>query len=387
MKRQIQKYFRPFLAVIGLMAIAAAVSFVILSNQRLRFPFISPDPVEMEVEFDNAQAVTPGQGQTVQVAGVKIGDIGEVKLREGRAVVRMDIEPKFDDVIHTDAKATLRPRTGLKDMYIQIYPGSQKAPLAKEGFVLPISRTLTDVDLDEILASLDADTRDYIQLLVNGAGGGLRSRGSDLAEVFRRFQPTFRDLAKVSKAVAREDEALKDTINSFAKISRELARRPEDLTQLVDSSATTFRAFASEDENLSRTVRLLPGTLSQARRTLRQLQPFAEALGPATRKLTPAFQALEESNPKVRRLAREATPTIREDIRPFIRAARPLTRELRPAAAGLSATSKPLTRSVKVFNTFFNLLGYNEGGKQAPPPTATRATCSGSPGSSTRAST
>ena len=366
MKRQIVKYFRPFLAIVVLILIATAVSGVILTNQRLRIPLITPKPIQMAAELENAQAVTPGQGQTVQVAGVQIGDIGEVKLREGRAVVRMDIKPEFKDVIHTDARAVLRPRTGLKDMYIQIYPGSQDAPLAKKGFTVPIGRTMTDVDLDEILASLDVDTREYLRLFINGAGEGLKGRGQDLAEVFRRFQPTFRDLGRVNKAVGQEKEALKTGINALAQITRQLNKQPDQLSRLVDTSASTFEAFASEDQNLRSTVRQLPGTLEQASETLEDVRPFARQLGPTARKLVPAFQAIEEANPALRRIGRESTPIIRDEIRPFVRASRPLVRDLRPAAAGLNRTFPDLTRSLVVFNEFFNMLSFNPEGREAP---------------------
>ena len=45
--------------------------------------------------------------------------------------------------------------------------------------MIPISQTLPDVNLDEILAALDSDTRDYLVLLLNdGAQGlGLRAQG------------------------------------------------------------------------------------------------------------------------------------------------------------------------------------------------------------------
>ena len=66
----------------------------------------------------------------------------------------------------------------------------------ERGWTLPVGNTLPDVNPDEILASLDADTRDYLTLLVDGAGQGLKGRGDDLREVFRRFEPTHRDLAE-----------------------------------------------------------------------------------------------------------------------------------------------------------------------------------------------
>ena len=41
--------------------------------------------------------------------------------------------------------------------------------------MIPVSQTLPDVNLDEILASLDTDTRDYLLLLLNDGAQGLGS--------------------------------------------------------------------------------------------------------------------------------------------------------------------------------------------------------------------
>ena len=112
-----------------------------------------------------------GQGQTVRVAGVRIGDIGAVKLKDGRAIVRMDIDRKYEHMIHTNATALLRPKTGLKDMFIQLEPGTDDAPVAKKNWTIPVDSTTPDVNPDEILSSLDADTRDYLRLLVAGGSG------------------------------------------------------------------------------------------------------------------------------------------------------------------------------------------------------------------------
>ena len=112
MMRVIRKNAWPFTAILVLVAIALAVGAYILDEQRLRFPLAEPKPFRINVEIDNAQAVTPGQGQTAQVAGVRIGDIAQVSLRDGRALVGLDIEPRYADLIHRDARAQLRPRTG-----------------------------------------------------------------------------------------------------------------------------------------------------------------------------------------------------------------------------------------------------------------------------------
>ena len=122
----IRKHYKDFLAVIGLILIAGAVSVYILGNQRLRFPIVQDKPFVLKAEFQTAQAVIAGQGQTVRVSGVRIGDIGAVELKDGRAIVRMDIDQKYKDMVHTDATALLRPKTGLKDMFIQLEPGTRR---------------------------------------------------------------------------------------------------------------------------------------------------------------------------------------------------------------------------------------------------------------------
>jgi phospholipid/cholesterol/gamma-HCH transport system substrate-binding protein len=365
MKRVIRKNLGPFVAIVGLVAIAVVVGGYILTQQRLRFPLIEDRPMRVNVELDTAQAVTPGQGQTAQVAGVQIGDIAQVTLEEGRAIVGIDVKPQYADLIHRDARAVLRPRTGLKDMYVQIFPGKDGPPV-KEGFTIPVQSSLTDVDLDEILSVLDARTRDYVTLLANGAGEGLRRRGNDLARVLARYGPTVRDLGRVDHAVAQERVALRRLVTSLAQVNGRLARKPQDLARLVSTGATTLRAFASEDANLRGAVGELAPTLQQATRALRAVGPFANELGPTTRALLPAVRRLENVNAQVSPFAREATPIVRTQIRPFTRRAQPLARDLAPAARGLARAIPEADRSGKVLNHFVNMLGHNPNGREAP---------------------
>ena len=125
--RAIRANAKSFAAIIGLIVVAAVVSLFILGQQRMRFPW-EPKPYVLSAEFSTAQAVVAGQGQTVRVSGVRIGDVGNVKLRDGKAVVEMQIDPQYKSMIHTDATALLRPRTGLKDMFVDLQPGTSQAP-------------------------------------------------------------------------------------------------------------------------------------------------------------------------------------------------------------------------------------------------------------------
>jgi phospholipid/cholesterol/gamma-HCH transport system substrate-binding protein len=365
MRRQIVKHAREFGAIIGLAAVALLVAAYVLHNERLRFPWEGAT-FTLRAEFSTAQAVTPGQGQTVRVSGIRVGDITGVKLSQGRAIVTMALDPQYKDLVHSDASALLRPKTGLKDMFVELSPGTRRAPLVKAGWTLPIRNTLPDINPDEIYAALDNDTRDYLKLLIQGAGQGLDGRGGDLQEVFRRFQPTHRDLARINGLVAQRHQNLRDLIHALDTLNGELASKGQDLSQLVDSSATVFHAFASEEQNVSRFVADLPGTLRQTTATLGKVQRYADVLGPAAEHLRPAIRSLDTANHAVLPFAQEAAPIVRDQIRPFVRASRPIVRALRPGAANLASATPDLTRTFTVLNHLFNLVGYNQNGREGP---------------------
>jgi phospholipid/cholesterol/gamma-HCH transport system substrate-binding protein len=361
----IRKHLKEVIAVIGLIVVAAGVSLYILDEQRMRFPW-EAKPLRLNAEFPTAQAVTAGQGQTVRVSGVRIGDIGNVKLQNGKAVVEMVIDPEYKGLVRTDAHALLRPRTGLKDMFIELEPGSDRAPEAKAGYTIPIAATAPDVNPDEILAELDSDTRDYLKLLIGDAGRGLQGRGTDLREVLRRFEPTHRDLARVSTAVATRRENLRHLVTSLNTLNGELAKRSDDLAGLVDSSSAVMHSFASEEANVSAAVSELPGALRQTTDTMASVERYATILGPTAEKLRPAARALAPANEAVQPLAREVTPLLRNDIRPFVREARPVARDLRPASRNLAAAAPGLTKTFAALNHFLNLAAYNPNGREDP---------------------
>ena len=366
MMTAIRKRAGDFAAIIVLVVIATAVGGYILSHQRLRFPLVQEKPFQLQAAFSTAQAVTPGQGQTVRVAGVRIGDISKVRLRNGQAIITMDLDPEYDNLVHLDASALLRPKTGLKDMFIELDPGSVTAPLAREGWTLPVRNTLPDVNPDEIYSALDRDTRDYLKLLVNGGGRGLQGRGRDLQEVFARFEPTYRDIARVTSEVEKRRANLRRLVNSLQRLNTHLASRDDDLAELVSASATVFRAFASENQNISEAVRRFPGALRQTTDTLGRVETFAEVLGPAADKLRPAVRSLNRANREVGPFAREAAPILRTQIRPFVRAARPLVRDLRAPGRQLADAAPDLTRSFAVLNQLFDLFAFNPNGREEP---------------------
>ena len=379
MKRAIQTHTVDFVAILVLLVLAVVVTGYVLSHERLQLPFIGNSQYHLNMEFSTGQAVTPGQGQTVRVSGVQIGDIGSVTLKNGVAIVQMDIDTKYRHAIHTDATGLLRPKTGLKDMFIELNPGTQAAPIAPEGYTFPVSASNPDINPDEILASLDADTRQYLDLLVNGAGQGLKGQGgSELGKLLERFLPTHQSLAALNQVVAERGSNLRELIHSLQVLNSAMAVKRIQIVQLIDAASKVFHAFANANQGVSQAVAELPATLQQTTATLMKVKTFADLLTPATRNLAevtfhfpgttccraPAIQEITGANNATIALAKPAAPILQHEIRPFVVAARPLIRNLKPASTKLAAATPSLSNVFNVLNHLFNILGYSPGGSQ-----------------------
>ena len=365
--RAIRKHLVDAGAILALVAVAAVVAVVILANQRLTLPgwvpVVGHDVTEVEAELSSAQAVTPGQGQAVNVAGVQVGEISRVRLEGGRAIVTLRLDGQ-DVPVYRDATVLLRPRTGLRDMVAELTPGTRAAGRLRAGQRIPIGQTLPDVNLDEILAGLDADTRTYLRMLLGDAAGGLRGTARPLADTLRRFEPTARDLRRVNAALALRRRHLARAIHDFSLLAGELGAKDDELATFVNSSNAVLGSLARQDANLRATLRGLPGALADTRRALGRAQALGAALGPTLQALRPGARALGPSLRQTRPFLARTTPVIHEQIRPFVRATGPTARALQPAARDLAATAPDLTRSLTVVNALLDALAYNPPGRQ-----------------------
>jgi phospholipid/cholesterol/gamma-HCH transport system substrate-binding protein len=368
-KRAIKNHLRDFIALTALFLVGLGVSAFILSNQRLYLPSWVPgvgkDFYKVKAEFSTAQAVVPGQGQTVDIAGVQVGDIDSVELKNGVAVVSMNIRNKYKP-IYRDAHMLLRPKTGLKDMIVELDPGTRAAGALPEGETIPIQNTAPDVNLDEVLSSLDADTRTYLQILVTSGGEAFGNKGysADLRETFKRFEPTNRDLAKITSLVSERRRNLRRVIHNFSLLTTELGKRDVQLAGFVASANRNFRALANQSENIQESLRLLPPTLQTAQTTLQKADTFASTLGPTLQSLRPAARALGPSLVAVRPFLRTSTPIIQKQLRPFAIDTQPTTRALRIAADNLKPLTPKLTTTFKIVNSLLNELAFNPKGEE-----------------------
>lgn len=372
MKRAIMTHRIDFAAIAVLVVAAIAVTAYILEHQPA-FVF-GQSYYTVRAPFATAAAVTAGQGQAVTIAGVQVGQVGGVSLQDGQAVVTMNIYKRYAP-IYRNATVLLRPRTPLKDMYLSLYPGTPGAGRVPNGGELSAANTQPDVDVSQILSSLDADTRNYLLLLLSGGALAFHDHGStaespspaavaDLRGTFKRFAPLDRDTRTFTSLLAQRQANIRRAIHNLNLVAGSLGGVETQLASLIRASDQNFSAISANDAQLEQALTLFPGTLRQTTQTLGQVRSYANASTGALQGLVPFARNLGPALHAARPLFRDTTPVIRDQLRPFSVAVTPLARTLVPAGTNLKQAIPALSQSVGVLNTLFNELAHQPSGGQ-----------------------
>jgi len=368
LSRQSRGRSKDTIAIVLLALAGVVMTLFIFTQQKASLPswapFVGEEFVHITGEFETAQAVAPGQGQAVDIAGIQIGKITSVALEDGHAVVGMDIEPKYMKLIHPDATLLMRPKTNLNDMVVEVTPGTARGHL-EEGGNIPLAQTESNTNLDAFLATLDADTRQYIQLLLAGGAEGIGSRGRQLSGAFRRFQPFVHYLADINKAVAARRQALAGVIHNFGVLTTELGRRNAEIERFVSGSQAALGNFANEQQAIQESLVEFPATLAAVQAGLGSSNAFSLAARPALIGLIPQAQALGPALEATERFFDQTTAPIRDQIRPFTRQVRPVLTHTKQGAAPLEKTVAGFGNSVGAFNAFFNELAFKPKDRQS----------------------
>ncbi|MCK9250526.1 MAG: MlaD family protein [Solirubrobacteraceae bacterium] len=360
-KMALRQYWWAVLVILVAMAASLAVAGYLLVNQRLPLPW--DDVYSVEAEFGSGQAVTPGQGQAVAVAGVSVGEISDVRIEGGRAIVTMRIERPKLDAIHDDATVMLRPRTGLQDMTIELDPGRKGRPTLDDGDRIPEAQTVSQVQLDEALDALDADSRAYFRQLLQATAEGFRGNNRQLQQLLRVATPTAEDAHEVLAVVRERRRNLQGVITRLRRVSDALVENDRAVGDTLDRAAVTFKALGDRDAELRRSLGLLPSTLQVTGDALLHAGRFADELGPASRALRPAIRDTTAVLPRVEPLLR-GLPADLKPLRTLAVEGREPIRQLRSAVQTLQPLLKDLSYSALVLQHVVNVLGYEPPGDE-----------------------
>src|SRR5215218_10419653 len=306
MSRVAQSRISPLQAGLIALVLILIATFLAFTKD---IPFTKP--FELKATFQNSPPIQ--KNQAVRIAGVDVGKVSKVEPVGGDSpavVVTMKLE---NDAlpIHEDATVKVRPRIFFEgNLFFDIHPGSPTSPELDTGDSIPASQTSAPVQLDQVLGTLQADTRKNLQKLLEGYGGALNNKpqpgedddqvadvkgktaGQALNQTLDYSPEALRGAAVVNQSLLGSDlHDLSKLVAAQQKVFAALDTHEGSLKDLITNFNTTMGALAAEQDNLRETVHLLPGLL--------------EAANPALDKLNAAF-------PPTRAWALEMIPGVRE---------------------------------------------------------------------------
>lgn len=361
LKVQLRRYGRSFLVLLALWTVGIAAAVYILLQQRLPNPFSSF--VSVNGTFQSAAGVVPGLGEPVNIAGVKVGQITGTSLENGRAIIHMQIDPTKlpGHDIFRNASATLFPNTPLKDMEININPGTPGAGRLRAGGTIPVGQTTIPTDSDELTAALDADTRTWLTSLITDLSQGVNGRGEDIKHLLQDLGPTSAQLRQIGDLLAARRHELAQIVHNLGTLTEAVSAKDGQLQTVVRAGSQTVQALASQDQALRASIVALPGTLQTTRQTLADLIPFSNALGPTAGALIPTARELPTTLRHARTLFQSAAILPLSKIPPFVHVVLPLAKQLQPTVANLKQILPPLESSFKVLGAVTNEMAYVPG--------------------------
>ena len=210
MRRGLKRERTPF--QVGAIGIVVLATLIYLGFSK-DIPFVNP-PYELKAVVADAQNMS--KRSPVRIAGVEVGQVTKVEEYSDDAeltVVTMEIKDAGLP-IHEDAELKIRPRIFLEgNFFVELDPGSPSASEFDSGDTIPAAQTSGTVQLDEVLTSLQSDTRGDLQRLVQGYGDALA--GEPLPGEDRDQEPMTRGETAA--------ESLNDSLDSAAGALRGIA--------------------------------------------------------------------------------------------------------------------------------------------------------------------
>ncbi|MBA3301180.1 MAG: MCE family protein [Thermoleophilaceae bacterium] len=348
----------PSFGKIATMALFALSCFGLLLFLWLSFGGSVPlKPKSYRLKADIPEATTLAQEADVRISGVSVGKVKTKELKTGAdaTTVELEIKPEFAP-LPRDTRVILRQKTLLGETYVELTPGSKEAKKVPDGGSLGRANVADTVQLDEIFAAFDKDTRNAFRIWQSSLAPSFRGRGQDLNDALGSLPDFLVNGADVLKVLDEQEQAVGGLIKNTGVVFNALTEREGELRQLVVNSNRVFDATASRDEALEDTIRTFPTFLDESKATLSRLEDFSTDTRPLVRDLMPVA---DDISPTIRDVAGLA-PDLRRlfrDLDPLIRAGRtglPATQKIIEGAEPLLAGLYPFLQELNPIVSFAN---------------------------------
>ncbi|MBB3603687.1 phospholipid/cholesterol/gamma-HCH transport system substrate-binding protein [Mycolicibacterium sp. BK556] len=239
-----------------------------------------------------ADASSLKSGDSVRVAGVRVGTVTDVALQpDNRVVVDFDADKKI--VLTSGTKATVRYLNLVGDRYLELVDSPGSAKIQPPGSQIPMDRTEPALDLDLLLGGLkpvvqglnpqdvNALTNALIQILQGQEGtidsllSKTTSFSTSLADNSQNVQQLIDNLNTVISVISKDGDKFSGAVDKLEKLVTGLAA---DKDPIGESITALDNGTASLTDLLTQARSPLNGTVDQLSRLAPLLDQDKELL-------------------------------------------------------------------------------------------------------------
>jgi len=287
---------------------------------------------QLNATFSNG--VNIATNSPVRIAGVDVGRVISTERDGDATTVTFTVEGKGQPV-HDDAFAAIRPRIFLEgNFFIDLSPGSPSAPELGSGDTIPVSRTSTWVQIDEVLTALQAPVRADLGHLLESYGTALTSKPTAAEDATQ--EPEVRGKT-AGEALNGAFHYGGDAGRYSAQVTNALlGTQPHDLSRLIAGAGRTFGALAKNEDDLKGLIVNFDVFTGALAAQSANLSTTINRLAPTLKNFHSSLVSLNKALPPLRAWAIEMTPAVAE-LPAVIKAGKPWLAQARPLLSGREA--------------------------------------------------
>jgi phospholipid/cholesterol/gamma-HCH transport system substrate-binding protein len=295
----------PTLIKLGVFAIVSvlltAFVFLVFSDAR------TGASEEYSAVFTDASRLKTGD--TVRIAGIRVGTVNGVELQPDRKVL-VTFEADRSTQLTTGTKVAIRYLNLVGDRYVELLDTPDSTKILPVGSQIPEDRTAPALDLDLLLGGLKPVIQGLNPQDVNALTGSLvqilQGQGGTLESLFSQTSSFSNSLADNNQVIEQLIDELRTVLDTLSKDGDEFSGAIDKLEQLISGLAQDRDPIGTAIESLDNGTTSLADLLGRARSplagTVDQLHRLAPVINTDLERLEATIQRLPEIYRKLARV-------------------------------------------------------------------------------------
>jgi phospholipid/cholesterol/gamma-HCH transport system substrate-binding protein len=259
-------------------------------------------------------------GARTMIDGQEVGHVKDVSVEGNHAKVTVEVDSAHAP-LHAGTTAHITWNSVIGRRQVELVPGPAKNPELPSGKV--VDSSTERVELDDLVAALDAPTRAKVQKLVAGLQSTLHGSEGDVRSTLDSAGPFVQAIGEVLKGVGQDGPAIRRLVMQLHSMTSTLSSRHTELAATVQNLTALVSSAAQQQEQIKAALDEVPGTVQEGSAFFSRVPAAVDQTVPLLNDLRPATKQLPSVAHNLNPVLTDLRPTVAA-LRPTLQAARAL---------------------------------------------------------------